>query len=559
MEQSTFQSVNFDKKITKNNILNRSMMINNNYIRNILLSNDIILQINKDKSKAIQNNEKKINCFLRNKKWNNNPNSHIKVIEICKECFENDEEMISFKKMLDSFQLSNTYCDETLKFNSIGPLHKYENDDKLKWRKVKGDGNCFYRAFFFSLLEQIIFTHNSNFLSVLIIDFKTKLNDKQMKTLSLKYNFDNEICLKCLLMIYLSMISKSKDNVLKSYTILIKMINNMSHFDYGLIAYYHILLYDYLKENEKNNYSEIFNVRLGNLLPSEYEDEKGNFSFDLFYNQFLFKLFAEAEKIIIYTSPFIFNCEINLYYDQSDDNEEQLLNFKAESNDCLFKVFLLYHRTHYDIIYTNEYFDKYSKYLCISFYQVIQDKTRNRCQLCDKDLDIYFINDNIIICKKCLVKDILNTLKMCYILLIQNHRKYFLKNYNEQDIKDLLFMDLNISNQHVDITIDECVDLLQRTDKQLTFDNLIYNIKCKYCVICDKPKIDNTKYLIKLPCDCRLCSTQCLNTIYLYIKSGFNLKDGIYCLCGKKYTKNDVKNLGKLLRDNGIKCDELKY
>ena len=45
MEQSTFQSVNFDKKITKNNILNRSMMINNNYIRNILLSNDIILQI----------------------------------------------------------------------------------------------------------------------------------------------------------------------------------------------------------------------------------------------------------------------------------------------------------------------------------------------------------------------------------------------------------------------------------------------------------------------------------------------------------------------------------
>ena len=44
-----------------------------------------------------------------------------------------------------------------LPYLEIGPLHKYDKDDKLFWRKVKGDGNCFYRAFLFAFFENIIF------------------------------------------------------------------------------------------------------------------------------------------------------------------------------------------------------------------------------------------------------------------------------------------------------------------------------------------------------------------------------------------------------------------
>ena len=132
---------------------------------------------------------------------------------------------------------------------------------------------------------------------------------------------------------------------------------------------------------------------------------------------------------------------------------------------------------------------------------------------------------------------------MYFTLLIQDNRKHFLNNFTEGDLKEIAECDLNVESNQVDITIGECVDMLQRTNAKCRFDNFIYDIKCFTCLMCDKPKYDGKKYTIKLPCDCRLCSTKCLNNFMVYVKSTMNIKNGVYCLCGKKYVRDEIKKM----------------
>ena len=564
------QSVVVNSGLNKLNAipLNRSVTVKKTNIDKIINECNIPLQIKKENQKKTNEITENIN-YLHNLQWSNKAESNNHILkELMKDVFENEKDLFAFKQYLDSLQLSNTYCDDVLKYNSIGPLHKYDKDDKLFWRKVKGDGNCFYRGFLFAFFENIIFTSNISYLVSILYDFKLKINKTKFREISVHYGFNVILCFKCLLMLYLSMISKSRDTKLKSYTIFIKMLNNIKDFDYGLISYFHFLIFEFIENNQDNHYSEVFNVKIGNLLPKEYEDENGNQNFNLFYDNFLFKLFTEAEKIIIYISPFIFNIELNLYYENSQnppeeeeiktslidsDSEEkekqvikqyEVLNFKPENNTPLYQISLLYRRTHYDVLYSDSYYEVYKTYLNINFAKEIKEKNnKNRCFLCDREKDIYFINDTIIICQICLVKEIQATLKMYFTLLIQNNRKHFLNNFNEGDLKELSECDLNVESNQVDITIGECVDMLQRINVKWSFDNFIYDIKCFTCLMCDKPKYDGKKYTLKLPCDCRLCSTKCLNDFMVYVKSTMNIKNGVYCLCGKKYVRDEIKKM----------------
>ena len=322
------QSVVLNSGLNKLNTipLNRSVAVKKTNIDKIINECNIPLQIKNDNQKKMNEINENIN-FLHNLHWSNKTesNSHI-LRELMKDVFESEKDLFAFKQYLDSLQLSNTYCDDVLKYNSIGPLHKYDKDDKLFWRKVKGDGNCFYRAFLFAFFENIIFTSNISYLVNILYDFKLKINKTKFREISVHYGFNVILCFKCLIMLYLSMTSKSRDTKVKSYTIFIKMLNNIKDFDYGLISYFHFLIFVFIENNKDNHYSEVFNVKIGNLLPKEYEDENGNQNFTLFYDNYLFKLFTEAEKIIIYISPFIFNIELNLYYEnlQNPPEEEKI-------------------------------------------------------------------------------------------------------------------------------------------------------------------------------------------------------------------------------------------
>ena len=47
-------------------------------------------------------------------------------------------------------------------------------------------------------------------------------------------------------------------------------------------------------------------------MPSEYETDSGKFLFNEFYEKFLLKFYTDAEKIIIYLTPFVLGVELNV-------------------------------------------------------------------------------------------------------------------------------------------------------------------------------------------------------------------------------------------------------
>ena len=96
-------------------------------------------------------------------------------------------------------------------------------------------------------------------------------------------------------------------------------------FDYAMVLYFRYLIYSYIKENENKLYLKEFDIKIGNLLPIEYETKSGNFLWKNFYEKYLMKMFNYAEKIIIYLTPFVLGVNIDvLLYEDIDNGSRRL-------------------------------------------------------------------------------------------------------------------------------------------------------------------------------------------------------------------------------------------
>ena len=208
------------------------------------------------------------------------------------------------------------------------------------------------------------------------MNFIEKSKNKILITMFKALNINIEIFKKCFIMIYLSLISKSRNPVLKTYLAFIKLINNYKDFDYGLIIFFKFILYEYININKNSTYSYKFQIPLGNLLPNDCQDDSGKFNFNFFYKNYLMKFYQYAEKIIIYLTPFIFGKEILIKYisenekDEFDINIQELQfgnNLSIIEFDTENKIRLFYKKMHYDILYGNDYYNKYKNFFNIAF------------------------------------------------------------------------------------------------------------------------------------------------------------------------------------------------
>jgi hypothetical protein len=106
-----------------------------------------------------------------------------------------------------------------------------------------------------------------------------------------------------------------------------------------------------------------FPIKIGNLLPSQYETDDGKFLYELFYTNYLLKFYTDAEKIVIYLTPFVLGVPLNVII--FDDNEEEILqNFKWEEGNGLNlidEMSLLNRKNHYEIVYSQRDYEKYQK------------------------------------------------------------------------------------------------------------------------------------------------------------------------------------------------------
>ena len=231
----------------------------------------------------------------------------------------NIENLKDLKKSIDNSNSNNKMIGE---FNTLGSLiekfygykeekhrimvqkYKLLTQDIFKHRTIYGDGNCFYRSVMFSYLEQLILFKELNTIKNFIFDVKAFLYSNSVKDICQKLdnppNFDKLLIIRILVLIYLGV----KNNKIKeTYSLFVKSFNNFKLFDEGIIMYLRFCLFRYIKENENKLYSKEFAIKLGNLLPEQFETKKGKFLFNDFYYKFLLKPGKLAEKIIRYFTP----------------------------------------------------------------------------------------------------------------------------------------------------------------------------------------------------------------------------------------------------------------
>jgi hypothetical protein len=241
----------------------------------------------------------------------------------------------------------------------------------FRWRKIGGDGNCFYRAVIFGYLENIILERNIPLLEYFILDLHKKFNEevyliRKMATHDIK----RDLVIKILVLLYYSLTLHKQESgyskdIEKTYDLFIRCFNTCKTFDLGLIFYFRFKLYEFIHANENKLYTKDFSVKIGNLLPGEFETEEGNFLYQKFYEEYLMKLYKDAEKIVIYLTPFVLKINLQiLIYDFGKNYLEKLKEFPVLLNPQEKpSVTLLYKGTHYDLIYRQIYFEKYVKYL----------------------------------------------------------------------------------------------------------------------------------------------------------------------------------------------------
>ena len=443
--------------------------------------------------------------------------------------------------------------------NEINEKQKMLQEIKY-YRKIKGDGNCFYRSVLIQLFEIIIFNNKIDVLKGIILDvvqcYNKPENEKYLKinsTESIKHN----LCIKILICIYFKLLD---NKINEAYKIFIYSMNSCKHFDLGLIWYYRYTLYRYIQDNELKMFSENFDILIGNLLPEIYEKD-GNFLYEQFYQKYLLKLYSDAEKIVIYLTPYIFGIELYIYM---FDGEIQIFNYEGEPNFNLNKpITIINKKAHYELLYTFLYYEEYKNYLDnyldyekyypisktgqfnTGILNVKQEKiepekkmaqstiSQNKnpinnnekiCLKCNKPSD--FLNNPINktqLCQKCIQKILTNDCLNQYINFIKNF-----KVNSEYHLNELI-----ITINGKEYSFDEIFNILQSAQNNLQKGSFKMSIMSMVCVNCKEIK-NNKNDIITLPCE----SAVCINCIKKIIKS----KNDVFCcpLCNRKYKQSEL-------------------
>lgn len=486
---------------------------------------------------------------------------------------------------------STFFYDQSLKPQMLLQVIELE-DFIFRWRSIQGDGNCFYRACIFSFLENIVFTKNVMLLKEFIIDFDQKMREDYKNVrcypfIKNKINSLDKPIICQLLLILLRALDEGSSMGMTPYEILIKSFNFCPHFDQGIIFYFRFLLYEFIKDNWNKAYTTEFSVKIGNLLPEEYETEIGEFLYDKFFEEQLLKMGTDAEKIVIYLTPFVLKCDLNIIMYEFDQEESVFAREFKCGLDKKFRIELLFRKTHYDIIYNRTYFNNFQKDFC-SYVNINENirvididslnhlrKLKNKNNQIKENFGIQVVKEEIkaaielnkpvervptclgckqtytskenlfSLCNKCLLSELKSQIYGYYL----NYLGEAMQKYNKYRRNLPKFFNYFFKSKNCEI-------LNQKLPLEITANiagtsviSLINEIKAKMCVLCQET-IDNDKYYYKLPCSCVLCSKQCFQRYF-----GFFLVEDkkiqaeteqyypvfSFCLCGYQYGADDYK------------------
>ena len=445
------------------------------------------------------------------------------------------------------------------------------------YRRIKGDGNCFYRAVIFQLFENIILSNKLDYLRIIIFEidqcYENKNNEKYLKINSQDY-LKYKLCIRILISIYNKLI---ENNIHDAYKIFVYSLNSCIHFDLGLIWYFRYTLYKYIHENQNKLFSKNFDVLIGNLLPRKYESD-GNFLFEDFYENYLLHMYSDAEKIIIYLTPYVFGIKLYIYM---IEGETQIFSF--EHNQKLsfnFDITIIHKKAHYELLYSFSYYENIKEFLKNYIYfeeeNLIVNPDKNidnnniltelNLKLNKNDLikgkkklskstfvrnfpkeENFFLKKKIQkVCKNCnkfseFLENPYNKTELCgeclkQFLISECLSQYymFIQNYVEENEFKLSQLDIYIYGTK--FKFNELFKLLQINDSRIQEKEFKNEVMTMICVDC-KEIIQDRYQKIILPCDSALCNF----CVEQFLKDG---KEKYICpLCEEEYEKSLINQL----------------
>ena len=488
-----------------------------------------------------------------------------------------------------------------------------------KFRSVLGDGDCFYRGFIFSFLENIVLTNNIMLMKELLILYYEKINLKNELLKKKDYlMYFHQMNINITSQIIYILINQMENDINMAYNCLLKVFLYCPDFDFDIIYFTRYLIYEYISANENKIYSKKFQVEVGCLLPENFVVEKGNkneYFFENYYSMQLMQPKSFAEKIVLYIVPFVFNVNMNiLIYDfgiNGAPSSIQPRDFLCEDkNNSQIEINLLFRKAHYDIYYKQKYYEDNKKFLnqlrnIKEDIKIINSKPKEKTKentksnkdehALDKDLinddgdiednkndkneDINKNNETICLqckkpyshqlnifylCNECLLNNLKSALLGVYIEFIQH--KDNLINTTKKFKLLLQKTHCSISEVQTNTTLNEAI-----INSNFEFEQLFSDIRKKICVFCGEDLKSENDYFIKFPCSCRICSQKCFLSYTNRMQQVIILEDRpdgeestkhlnfLNCYCGYIYHTLDVLEMIQITDKRNLKEQKEMY
>jgi len=535
-DSKDFESIDIENKSIKSeNIYNRQET-NSDSDENFIITeyNEYSIFNSLEENKLKQNNDDKeiYNYLIRNYKTRKNKEEFINFFypEGFKENPYINEIDFFLIGVFEDLAYYPIWMSDTLLVDIIKELKlKYEI---YYWRRIKGDGNCYYRSILITYIEILIMISIKDknpklffcfIKEIFFTKFPSKLNEYKVKLILV------------LLLIYEQI--KKKNSL--AYDILYRTIHKSKFIEKVLIFWFKLKLSQFLKQNinleidglkllqvipDINNYDENNNIEIDNKELNDYIDNK------------ILKMDEYVEGYPIYITPFVLKCKINIYtINKSIDakNKNSInLNINKEkielSNETMFipvvdylpylnnqEINLLFKSPHYDSLSTREFVNNL--------------------------VDIYS-NPYIILVEGILTK---NEYEQYKTSIVENWNT---KNFNSNKILE----NKNKKKENKNKEEESALKMYENLNeiKDTCFSNRSYyssnsssSIQIKYIDSSTKCLICNQYMNHKLPCGCYVC-IQCSKNKIKIMKANNEIKLPIsLCSCGYILNDKDQKLL----------------
>ena len=314
--------------------------------------------------------------------------------------FTENLKQFSLKKILDNYDPSDNkfsigtlnslkdLIERTYYFSKINEENMKSDNIRLKkmvfkYRKLKKDGNSFYRGVIFNFLENVIFSKNIllmkeilNLFDEKISEENPKIKEKNFLLNALKHIEKNKVLnILYIIIHYMVIYYKEKKELditeLTPYIILIKAFLISNEFDEGIIFFTRYLIYEYIKDNENKFISEKKKIKISDIINKKNPEE--------FYEQ-LITMGSEANTDPIYSDvvPFIFNCALDVLIYRTNNGSSVIEKIEYRNEKITeYEINLIFREKDFDIFYKDYFYNKNYNDLDNFIYEENNNKNKN--------------------------------------------------------------------------------------------------------------------------------------------------------------------------------------